>query len=259
MSQCQICHRSITREIGVCEKCLNRVHSHLDDLFELWQKAHEELIPGKGRSGMSGSEKSIGVNVEALSFVTGDDILGKLHAWEVLIREGRNMTRPALLVKLKLADEIFDAIKFAQINLEWSSSQEWFNDFAVEVKDLHTLGIRAARIFDGDRTTTIKCPGHLDNGTPCGSPIRRHRDLLSIFACRTCGTEWTTLKLAHAGLAKDNSRPMLDSESIAALLGLSSRRIRQLVKEHNIKKIRTYYDVKHLIVALQESAKKKTG
>ena len=95
---CTICNNT-TIQSGLCNRCHGRIHSQLDDLLEFWVGAHSELLPGKSGSGGRSSERTIGLNVAALSFIAGHDILGFLHEWEKLIREERKLTPPALVAK----------------------------------------------------------------------------------------------------------------------------------------------------------------
>ena len=82
---CPYCDRD-QEDSTLCRRCEFQVRTMLDDLLEFWDAAHYHLTPSKGSGGKS-AEMSIGVNVAALSFVAGHDILGLLHSWEALIRQ----------------------------------------------------------------------------------------------------------------------------------------------------------------------------
>jgi len=230
---------------GICARCHNRLHSQLDDLLEFWKAAHEELLPGRTGSGGRSSERTIGLNVNALSFIAGDDIIGMLHEWEKVIRQDLQLTSPALISKpATLREEIFEAVKFAQIHLGWSSSQPWIADFASELRALHSQGMAAARQFV-DRPRKIACPAELSEGGNCGQFLNiNHDDPLDIFECRKCRTQWTTLRLVAVALSDPNRKVWLDAEAIGKWMGISDRHVRRIALQNGVPKKGQLYDVK---------------
>ena len=242
-SACKICNRSVTVD-GLCNKCQSTIHSNLDDLKQFWLVAHDELIPGRTGSGGRSSEPSIGLNVAALSFIAGHDILGLLHEWEGLIRQERNLTPPALLTKpSSLAAEIDDAIKFAQSHLAWSGTQDWIGDFANELKQLHSMGMGAAKMFV-KKSRKIACPSERGDGTPCSKFLAINSDdPLAIFQCKGCVTAWTTLRLVAVALSDPTRQVWLDAEAIGNWMGISERHVRRLAKAHRVARRGQLYDV----------------
>ena len=230
---CPMCHRE---SAGFCERDQNRLHRSLGDLQELWEAAHDELLPGNGGRGSSSGELTIGLNVAALSWIAATDILGTLHAWEVLTRKAHpEMTPPAFIKKPELlATEIQDAVRFAQENLRWMGTQEWAGDFAAEINDLHQMGMAAARKFV-EKVRRIDCPADTKEGLPCGRTLKvRDDDLLGIVTCKGCGSDWTPLRLVKVSLAAPEGEIWLDTEAIAAWIGLSERRVRQIAAKHQV-------------------------
>lgn len=251
--QCPICHRASDDEFA-CNRCHFRVASQLDDLLELWDAAHYELTPGKGGHGSHSSERTIGLNVAALSFIAGDDILHFLHDWERLIRTDRQLTPPALLPKRQLVDEIHQSVAFHKAHLEWSMTQPWISDYARELAVLHGQGMAAARRFV-QRVRRIPCPADTAEGLPCGNLlIVREDDLLAIFECRRCGSEWNSFRLISVALSDPASQFWLDTEAIAGWLGVTERRVRQIAKEYNIARRGQLYDFKAIIQTRAELA-----
>ena len=119
---CPVCSRT-RLEVGLCLICEKRICQMLDDLYDFWDAAHGQLQPARGAGGRS-SEMSIGINVAALSFIGGHDILRLLHSWEAWIRQERKLTPPAFIPKPEsLAKEIANAIDFAKAHLLWSVNQ----------------------------------------------------------------------------------------------------------------------------------------
>lgn len=244
---CPICDKETTRE-GLCQKCHGWLHRTLDDLFELWNAAHGELLPGNGGAGSSSGERTIGVNVQALSFIAGDDILKILHSWEGEVRQERGLTPPAFLAKKDLQHEIEDAIKFAQTHLEWMGLQSWIGDFASEVKELHQLGSQAAR-RTAEKVKRISCPADTADGLPCGQILRLgDEDLLDVVACRKCGTEWTALRLIAVALTDNRKEIWLDAEAIATFFKIDLRQFYRFAKKHDLPKRGNLYNLKEILV-----------
>lgn len=251
IGKCPICNRDSSDGFA-CMRCDFRIHSQLDDLLELWDAAHYELTPGKGGHGSHSSERTIGLNVSALSFIAGDDILHFLHDWERIIRADRQLTPPALLPKHGLVDEISNSIAFHKAHLDWSTTQPWIADYARELAVLHGTGMAAARRFV-ERVRRIPCPADNAEGLPCGNLlVVREDDLLAIFECRRCGSEWNSFRLISVALSDPASQFWLDTEAIAAWLGVTERRVRQIAKEHNIAKRGQLLDFKAIIQARTE-------
>jgi len=247
---CSLCDHESGLET-LCQRCHAKVHTQLDDLIELWNAAHGELLPGNGGQGSSSGERTIGVNVSSLSFIAGDDILGVLHEWEALIRQERSLTPPALLIKKSLPVEIADAVAFAQSHLLWSSNQDWFADYVSEIGDLHRLGLGAARRFT-EKVRRISCPGFREDGTPCSNPLPlRHDDLLTLSSCKVCGSEWNTVRLVAVAMADPEKEIWLDADAIGSWLGLTDSRVRQIARKHHLSRRGQLYNLKEILAVRQ--------
>lgn len=221
----------------------------LDDLLEFWHSAHGELLPGKSGSGGRSSERTIGLNVNALSFIAGDDILGCLHEWEKLIRQDRNLTPPAFLKKLPLSDELHAAVEFAQVHLQWSGAQAWIGDFSDELRELHSKGVTAAKAFV-QKARKIPCPAEIGDGGVCANPLRINTDdPLDIFQCRKCESQWTTLRLVAVAMSDVKREVWLDAEAIGNFIGVSERHVHRLAKRHDVKRRGQLYDLNALRLA----------
>jgi hypothetical protein len=245
LKTCTLCNNEVAA-VGLCGRCQHRIHQNLDDLIEFWSLAHEELLPGKSGGGGRSSERTLGLNVAALSFIAGDDILKTLHEWEKLIRSHRAFTPPALLSKTEnLESEIRAAVAFAQANLPWSGSQPWIGDFANEVKALHSQGMAAARVFV-KKTRRIACPAEVGDGI-CNNLLKINEDdPLDIFECRLCHSQWSTLRLVAVAMADPSRQVWLDAEAISTWLGLSERHIRRVAKANHIARKGELWDANSL-------------
>lgn len=249
---CNLCNKTIP-ENGLCNRCHSRLHRQLDDIYDFWLDAHDELLPGKSANGGRSSERTIGLNVAALSFIVGSDILGLLHEWEKLIREDRKLTKPAFLKKKSLAEEIYDAIHFAQAHLQWSGTQPWIEDFAKELKTLHSLGMSAAKRFL-EKIRKIECPAETSEGI-CNNFLKiNEEDPLEIFECKKCETQWTTLRLVAVALSDPNRRVWLDAEAIGKWIGVSERQVRRIAHKNKVAKRGVLYDVNGIRTAYAKGA-----
>ena len=249
LNPCNICHFNTNG--GICNRCQSRIHQQLDDLLEFWKGAHDELLPGKSGSGGRSSERTIGLNVAALSFIAGHDILSFLHGWEEVIRDERNLTKPALVAKpATLEIEIKDAVGFAQLHLAWSGSQDWIADFARELREIHGQGMAAARRFV-EKTRKIPCPAETGQGS-CSNLLKiNSEDPLEIFECRRCKSEWTTLRLIAVAMSSKQS-VWLDAEALAKWMGVSEEHIRRVARKHHLPKRGQLYDLNAIRRILQD-------
>lgn len=244
--KCPVCAR-IRQTAGLCLICEKRITTMLEDLYDFWDAAHDQLQPIKGSGGKS-SEMSIGINVSALSFIGGQDILAFLHSWEAWIRQDRKLTPPAFIPKPNsLSQEIQDAIAFAKTHLPWSVTQDWFVDFQSELKALHGQGNAAAKIYV-ERKKRIPCPGETQEGLPCGYmlTIRQDENLLDLFTCRKCKTEWTSLRLVAVALSDPKQEVWLDIEAISKWLNISERHCRRLARAHSVSRRGRLFNLKEM-------------
>ena len=250
---CPICQKETKRE-GLCQHCHFGIHRMLDDIYELWSAAHSELLPGNGGAGSSSGERTIGINVAALSFIAGDDILKILHSWEGEVRQERQLTPPAFLKKLSLEDEIKTAIRFAQAHLDWMGQQSWIKDFADEVKELHQIGCAAAR-RTADKVKRIACPADTSEGLPCAQILKlSDESLLDIIECRKCGTEWTAIRLIAVALSDTAKEVWLDAEAIGSYLSLDPKYVHKFCKRHEISKRGYLYNLNEILTKRKEIA-----
>ena len=244
---CSMCNNSVQVK-GLCQRCHGKYHQMIEDLWELWDASHDELLPGKSGGGGRSSERTIGLNVAALSFVAGSDILGILHEWEKVIRADRHLTPPALLKKAaSVGVEIADACAFAQTHLQWAGEQEWIGDYLREVKELHAMGMAAARRFV-KKARRIACPAEVAEGGSCNNLLKiNDDDPLDIFECRKCQTQWTTLRLIAVAMSDPNREIWLDAEAIASWTHIQERQVYRIAKTQGIDKKGQLYNVKQFL------------
>ena len=247
LTPCTLCNHD-TANGSLCNRCQSKIHSQLDDLLAFWVGAHDELLPGKSGNGGRSSERTIGLNVAALSFIAGHDILAFLHGWESIIREDRRLIPPALVPKpATLEIEIRDAIAFAQLHLPWSGDQSWISDFAKELREIHGQGMAAARQFV-EKTRKIPCPAETGEGACSNLLTINAEDPLEIFECRRCKSQWTTLRLIAVAMSSKQA-VWLDAEALAKWMGISERHVRRLAQKHHLPKRGELYEAHAMIEA----------
>ena len=252
LTPCLICNHDSANE-SLCNRCHSKIHSQLDDLIAFWVGAHDELLPGRTGSGGRSSERTIGLNVAALSFIAGHDILAFLHGWERVIREDRGLTPPALIPKPdSLESEIRDAVSFAQVHLIWSGQQEWISDFAKELRDIHGQGMAAARQFV-EKTRKIPCPAETGEGACFNLLTINADDPLDVFQCKRCKSQWTTLRLIAVAMSGKQA-VWLDGEALAKWMGISERHVRRLAQKHHLQKRGELYEAHAMIEAHAKQA-----
>lgn len=244
--KCPLCSH-LSKTEGLCQRCEARIHAQLEDLVEFWDAAHGELTPSKGSGGGRSTERTIGLNVNALSFIQGADILGFSYEWEKFIRGALRLTPPALVSKeATLGLEIMATVKFLQTHLRFLASTDYIEDFNQELKELHRLGMNAAKKHV-EKVTRIACPADNQEGLPCGWMLRideeKKNDALAIFTCKACKSEWTTLRLVQVALSTKRAELWLDVETIAQWLEITPRQVQRLAKQHDVKKRGTLYNV----------------
>ena len=244
--KCPICPRYSKTE-GLCQQCEARIHAQLDDLLEFWDLAHGELTPSKGSGGGRSSERTIGLNVNALSFIQGADILGFAYEWEKFIRGALSLTPPAMVEKQPtLGLEIMATIKFMQTHLRFLATTDYIEDFVQELKELHALGMTAAKKFT-EKVTRIACPADREDGLPCGWMLRieeeKKTDPLMIFTCRACKSQWTLLRLMAVAIGTTGQKVWLDVEAIAQHLGMTEKNVHQFARRHKFKMRGEQYDL----------------
>ena len=223
---CIVCGRA-QQTYDACQRCLIQLRVMLEDLPALVRECEGVLTPGKGGNGSSGSELSIGVNVAALSWLEGSDVLGVLWEWERLIREERHLTPPGLLEpKGGKEAEIAESVAFHVTHLDWIGQQPWADEYARELRGLHRTGVAAAR-RDMDRARKIPCPADTQEGLPCGTRLALPDDLLAYFTCPKCKNQWQAVRLVAVALADETVPVWLDAAAIAGYMGISERQVRR--------------------------------
>lgn len=213
----------------LCNGHTRQLATLLRDIHTFHREAHFQLIPQQtGEEKTKSRELTLGVNVNALSFINANDIYIVLGGWERVIRSERQLAPIGLLPPVRgVDDEVARLTLFHQNQLPWTASQGWIEAYYSEVKDLHNMGMGAAKAFTVKKTR-IHCPTDTSDGKCSAYLTLNPDDPLEVFECRKCGHEWNTLRLI-AVAQEDRSRPLwVDIETAAHIVNRSVSQIRRV-------------------------------
>jgi hypothetical protein len=213
--------------------------SMLAELPELQSGAASFVSPGRSGSGSPSTERSIGFNVNALDYSMGKEILGVMHKYEALIRRARSLTPPALLKREATVElEVAATVSFHLAHLEWTVQQDWVEEFAGSIKELHNKGMAINKNFI-EKPRRIPCPTD-----ECRSHIAIDIDnLLAGVRCHKCRTSWTLYRLLALAMANPNRTFWLDIDAICLWMNLSKVELNKIVRQHNVPMKNGLYDI----------------
>jgi hypothetical protein len=213
--------------------------SMLTELPELQSGAASFVSPGRSGSGAPSTERSIGFNVNALDYSMGKEILGVMHKYEALIRRARSLTPPALLKREATVElEVAATVSFHLAHLEWTVQQDWVEEFAGSIKELHNKGMAINKNFI-EKPRRIPCPTD-----ECRSHIAIDIDnLLAGVRCHKCRTSWTLYRLLALAMANPNRTFWLDIDAICLWMNLSKVELNKIVRQHNVPMKNGLYDI----------------
>jgi hypothetical protein len=236
--QCAVCKFNV--ESGqICKRCYSSLKSALTELPELQQGAASFVTPGRSGSGSPSTERSIGFNVNALDYSMGKELLGLLHKYEALIRRARSLTPPALLKREATVEkEVAATVSFHLAHLEWTVQQDWLEDFAGQIKELHSKGMATNKKFI-EKPRRIPCPTD-----ECRSHIVIDiENLLAGVRCHKCRTSWTLYRLLALAMNNPNRTFWLDIEAICLWMNISKIDLNKIVRQHEIPMKNGLYDI----------------
>jgi hypothetical protein len=221
------------------------LRSNLAELPELQSGAASFISPSRSGSGSPSSERSIGFNVSALDYSMGKELLGLLHKYEALIRRGRSLTPPALLDREATVElEVAATVSFHLAHLEWTVQQDWVEEFAGLIKEVHAKGLSVTKRFV-QKTRRIPCPTDR-----CEKKLAIDiESLMGDVKCLGCHGEWTVLRLIQLALSNPDKEFLLDIETICLWLGDTEKNVMKVIKANDIKKKSGLYNMKEIMNA----------
>ena len=215
------------------------LRSNLTELPELQSGAASFVTPGRSGSGTVSTERSIGFNVNALDYSMGNELLGVMHKYEAIIRRGRSLTPPALLKREATVDkEVAATVSFHLAHLEWTVQQDWVEEFAGLIKELHSKGMACNKKFI-EQPRKIPCPTE-----ECRAHIVIDiENLLAGVTCHKCRTSWTLYRLLGLAMNNPNRTFWLDIDAICLWMNISKIDLNKIVKQHNVPMKNGLYDI----------------
>jgi len=211
----------------------------------LQKLASEHLSPARSGNGAVSAERSIGINVAALDYSMAKETLEILHGWESMIREARQLTPPALVkAEATTEAEVEATCKFHLAHLDWSLQQDWANDFAAEVGEIHAKGMAATKQFV-EQPRRIPCPTD-----DCHKFIVIDvENLMNDVSCFGCKQSWTVLRLVALAMSNPNRKFYLDVEAIALWLGITQRQVYKIIRANKIERKGSLYDLAGILAS----------
>ena len=215
------------------------LRSNLTELPELQSGAASFVTPGRSGSGTVSTERSIGFNVNALDYSMGNELLGVMHKYEAIIRRGRSLTPPALLKREATVEkEVAATVSFHLAHLEWTVQQDWVEEFAGLIKELHSKGMACNKKFI-EQPRKIPCPTE-----ECRAHIVIDiENLLAGVTCHKCRTSWTLYRLLGLAMNNPNRTFWLDIDAICLWMNISKIDLNKIVRQHNIPTKNGLYDI----------------
>lgn len=233
------------------------MRTQLNDILEFYALTEGELEPGRGGSGTTSTEPTLGVRIAALDFLAGNDVIGTLAEWEKAWREDRRLSDAPITTKPSTT--LSSVIRFLNTWLSLvSESDPAMDEFARELNECWGIARGAARIGSKPRAWTIDCPADLSNedtDTPtdegiCSNELRitgNDLDLKRRIPCKQCGTSWTVDRLLLVAADTNRSHIWLDAEALCARLGVSRRTLNRWVASGEVAKQHGLYDARPII------------
>jgi hypothetical protein len=265
---CTICQHETAQM--ACVKCERRMHRQLREILDYVALAETNLVPGQGVGGR-GTERPIGIRVDALDLVAGFDVLPQLESWERLFREDYKLakygqisgqrarvvmvTMPAhdgrsIPPQIAISGYISGTVTFLQ---QWlpriCADHAAVDEFAHELRQLH----RQAQAASGQSPRTswnVACPSDTDDGE-CGNRLKVNgEDFDGHVTCRQCKTTWPVQRLLLVAASSTTSAIMLDPEAAARMYNVSTKTLQRWAKDGRIHKEHGRYDVRQIQQAL---------
>lgn len=222
-----------------------KVWIHLTAIPRLQKLASNHLAPARSGNGSVSAERSIGINVAALDYSMAKETLDILHGWESIIRESRQLTPPALVkAEATTEAEVEATCSFHLAHLDWSLQQDWANDFAAEVKEIHAKGMAATKQFV-EQPRRIPCPTD-----DCPKYIVIDvENLMDDVTCFGCKQSWSVIRLVALAMSNPNKKFYLDVEAIALWLGITQRQVYKIIRANKIERKGSLYDLASILAS----------
>lgn len=200
----------------------------LHDILEFFALAKAELNPGSSSGTGRSDGITLGLRIDALDFLAGNDVLPRLLVWERSWREALDLPpQPSRLRHDGTTGVVVAyaaAVAFLTTHRTWAYANDpEVAEFHGDLQMLHGQAQAAARA-NTTRIYSLDCPGL---GGECDGRMKLH-DLAmdEVQVCRTCGGRWQTRRLVlDALLARGDVE--LSEADLALLLSVAPTTLRK--------------------------------
>lgn len=246
---CTICGHQTPRM--ACQRCQIRIGKQLSDIVEYAAFAVHELLPGQGGDGRS-TERGLGVRLDALDFIAGNDVLPILESWERMWREEWSMAPWGPTTAARGAGQpdqatayLTGTVRFLRAHLERICEHPAVDDFAHEVSSCWHQARNAAR-RQPRQAWRVTCPTDTESGE-CGTLLRvTGEDFGGTVTCRTCRTAWHTERLLWVVASSTEADLWVDTDAAVRHTGVPESTLRRWGREGRIKRKGALYEYKSL-------------
>lgn len=231
--QCVRCEHDCDAFMCVfCEKRVRRALHDIERFTRLIDSAEQRTTAG---SEVRTAEKTLGVNIEALDVIAGNDTLPLLESWEVTIRNTYGLTRYGMVTEDEArADMLHNRIAFLKAWLHVLIHRQ-FEQLPALHDSLVAEAVRLARIacVDDHQGWRVECPNDV-GASLCRHRVRVTRSDLQNDAevvCRGCERVWTARRLVVVSAAANDVDVWVDADTLAHWYGVTKRTLRRWASE----------------------------
>jgi hypothetical protein len=246
---CVICDRP--SEHVACIWCQRRTSERLGDIVTFVALAEDELLPGRGGDGRS-TERGLGVRLDALDLVAGNDVLPILESWERLFREewgfaawGQTTLERGRGQVQQVPAYLTGTVSFLRSHLDRIFDHPAVDEFAVEVGTCWHQARKAAS-QEPRQAWRVTCPTDVEDGE-CGTWLRvTGEDFGGSITCRTCRTNWETERLLRVVATSRDADLWVDIEAACRHTGVPAPTLRRWAKDGKVRREGGLYEYKSL-------------
>ena len=244
---CTTCRFPKKSEEKFCPRCVATCKKQLRVLAELHKFAGMSLRPGNGGRGSRSGNRTIGLNVDALDFSQGKELVDILSDWKDLLWDELGLEEdfgPFIKSRASSTYSVPNLVNFLLVHfIDLIKNEELAETFMVEIRKLYIAGMKAGGFIEPERMR-IKCPSDFREQI-CNAVLQiNESDLTAIVQCRRCKAIRTVEQLLRLMLSIPDSRYWLDAESIAQYLPkLNARKVRYYGKKWHIPKWGSLYEI----------------
>lgn len=231
--RCERCNRASS--MILCQACARRLSSALEEIRQFTSMIDSAVPRAAAASLARSSDRTLGVNVDALDVIAGNDTLPLLESWEIAIRHDFELTPYGVVTEQqKRTAMLRERVEFIQAWRDRLIEARW--PLIVEMQqELLREAARLARIacVDDHEGWRVECPTDVDDEM-CRRRLRVTRDDLDNDAeitCRSCKRVWTARRLVVVSAAAQDVDVWVPADTLADWYGVTKRTLRRWAKQ----------------------------